>query len=75
MEYAYQLCFSNNFLDRVRFDAMDKNWEVINPPHHYHPRFSKKGFQSPMTGNPKQDIPIFIDLIRTHKLEDKKHRF
>ncbi|MHA1646916.1 MAG: hypothetical protein ACTSVL_05020 [Promethearchaeota archaeon] len=74
-EYAYQLSFSYNPLDRIRFDAMDKKWKVPNPPHHFHPRFIKEGFHSPMTGNPSQDLPVLIDLIISHKLDNTNVRF
>ena len=74
-EYAYQLSFSYDPLDRIRFDSMDKNWPTSNPPHHFHPRFTKNGFHSPMIGSPSYDIPILIKLLKTHKLEDKNLRF
>lgn len=45
-EYAYQLIFSNNKLDRIRLDSMDKNWEVDTNPNHFHPRFSKNGYKT-----------------------------
>ncbi|MHA1719294.1 MAG: hypothetical protein ACTSXK_07200 [Promethearchaeota archaeon] len=54
---------------------MDKNWPTSNPPHHFHPRFTKNGFHSPMIGSPSYDIPILIKLLKTHKLEDKNLRF
>ncbi|MHA1518997.1 MAG: hypothetical protein ACTSVZ_04525 [Promethearchaeota archaeon] len=74
-EYAYQLSFSYDPLDRIRFDSMDKNWSVQSSPHHFHPRYNKNGFDSPMMGVPSNDIPILIELIKSHNLEDKNLRF
>ncbi len=54
---------------------MDKNWDVLNPPHHFHPRFNNEGLHSPMIGTPNHDIPILIDLITSHQLENKNLRF
>ncbi|MBN2157702.1 MAG: hypothetical protein JW776_16765 [Candidatus Lokiarchaeota archaeon] len=62
-------------MDRIRFDAMDKNWSVKNSPHHFHPRFELEGYFSPMTGDPKVDIPKLVEFIKSHILEDSKHRF
>ena len=74
-EYAYQLNFSDDPLDRIRFDAMDKKWVVPTPPHHFHPRFSKDGFHSPMNGIPSHDIHILIRMLKSHELEDKNLQF
>lgn len=74
-EYAYQLIFSNNKLDRIRFDSMDKNWEVDTNPNHFHPRFSKNGYNSPMTGKYENDLPILIKLINNGNLLDENYRF
>ena len=74
-EYAYQYIFSDDPLDRIRFDAMDKKWNVPTPPHHFHPRFNKNGFHSPMNGIPSHDIPILIKMLKSHELEDKNLQF
>ncbi len=74
-EYAYQLIFSAENLDRIRFDCMDKNWIVSSNPHHFHPRFHTEGFESPMNGNPETDIPLLIKLIQEGQLKQKDIRF
>lgn len=62
-EYAYQLIFSFEPLDRIRFNAMDKSWNVDEPPHHFHPRFDEKGYNSPMLGIPSEYFPLFIIIL------------
>jgi hypothetical protein len=74
-EHAYQLLFSEDRLDRVRFDSMDVTWKVTSKPNHFHPRFAKEGFFSPMTGDPESDMPNLCNLIKNHRLLDKDHRF
>lgn len=74
-EYAYQLLFSNQHLDRVRFDSKDKNWKVNSQPHHFHPRNSETGYTSPMVGDPEKDSKILVELIKNGKLKDKNLKF
>ncbi|OLS19246.1 MAG: hypothetical protein HeimC3_46770 [Candidatus Heimdallarchaeota archaeon LC_3] len=74
-EYSYNLIFSNIKYDRVRFDNFDDTWNVSTRPNHFHPRNSKNGFDSPMKGNPKFDIPILVDLIQKNSLNDPQIRF
>ncbi|MFW9992672.1 MAG: DUF6516 family protein [Candidatus Odinarchaeota archaeon] len=74
-EYAYQLLFSKQSLDRVRFDSMDKEWNVDTKPNHFHPRGDKKGYRSPMIGNPEDDIPELVKLILSGELKNRTKRF
>lgn len=62
-EYSYQLIFSQDPFDRIRFDNFDDHWDVESRPHHFHPRGEKKGINSPMDGFPKHDIPILLKYI------------
>ncbi len=59
-EYSYQIVFSQEFLDRIRYDNYDEMWNVNSKPHHLHPRGKKAAFESPMNGEPKHDIPILL---------------
>jgi hypothetical protein len=74
-EYGYQLLFTSNELDRVRFDSMDALWSVGSKPNHFHPRFVKEGFNSPMVGDPVHDITILCDLILSGDLKKSEMRF
>ncbi len=67
--------FSTQKLDRIRFDCMDKKWEVKSKPNHFHPRYNENGYESPMKGNVKQDISLLINLIKKGQLKDKDFRF
>ena len=62
-EYSYQLNFSQEPDDRLRFDNYDAKWFVSTRPHHYHPRGKKMATESPMNGDPQHDIPILIKYI------------
>ncbi len=42
-------------LDRCRFDNYDDKWNTITRPNHFHPRFVKEGFKSPMIGHPNKN--------------------
>ncbi|MHA1911035.1 MAG: toxin-antitoxin system TumE family protein [Candidatus Kariarchaeaceae archaeon] len=75
LEYSYQIIFSTSKYDRIRFDNYDDKWQVDTRPHHFHPRYSKKGFKSPMSGKPTEDIPLVIGLIKNNNLRDKNYRF
>jgi hypothetical protein len=74
-QYGYSVIFSSNELDRCRFDNYDKNWKVSSQPHHFHPRNTKDGFDSPMVGKPDSYIPVFCELVKKGTLLDKEHRF
>ncbi|MFX0097980.1 MAG: DUF6516 family protein [Candidatus Hodarchaeota archaeon] len=73
-EYSYSLIFSSSKLDRVRFDNFDKDWDVKTSPHHFHPRNVEEGFDSPMVGEPLDDLKYFCDLINTEVLHDANFR-
>jgi len=62
-EYSYQLMYSQQPNDRLRFDNFDDRWPVRTRPHHFHPRHGGDAIESPMTGIPEQDIPILIQMI------------
>jgi len=62
-------------LDRCRFDNYDDKWNVKTRPNHFHPRYDENGYNSPMTGNPSQDLQLLIKLIKTGNLLAKKIRF
>ena len=59
-EYSYQLVFSQEPFDRIRYDNYDNMWEVNSKPHHFHPRGEKTAIESPMNGDPKHDILILL---------------
>jgi len=62
-EYSYQLIFSQQENDRIRFDNYDQIWDVSSKPNHFHPRGKKVAIVSPMNGNPDHDIPILFRYI------------
>ncbi|MHA1490211.1 MAG: toxin-antitoxin system TumE family protein [Promethearchaeota archaeon] len=62
-EYSYQLVFSQKPLDRIRYDNYDDMWKVKSKPHHFHLRGDKTAIESPMNGNPKNDIPILLKKL------------
>jgi len=74
-EYAYQLLFSSQPLERVRVDSIDRNWDVDTRPDHFHPRGLKQGFNSPMKGIPADDIPCLLSLILSGDLKKSSKRF
>ncbi|HMF31379.1 MAG TPA: hypothetical protein VKK79_08200 [Candidatus Lokiarchaeia archaeon] len=74
-EYAYFIIFSESLLDRCLFDNYDQRWEVESSPHHFHPRFSKPAFSSPMNGNPELDIRLLCELIQSGSIFSSDLRF
>ena len=66
-QYSYHLKFSNSQIDRIRYDNYDDRWPVKSKPHHFHPRNSKLAEKSPMIENPKNDIPLLIEMIAKNK--------
>ena len=68
-EYIYSIIFSHSEYDRIRFDNYDKGWDVNSKPHHYHPRKEKIRKNSPMCGNPKQDMVILSKMIESGKFK------
>lgn len=65
-EYSYQLEFSSNEYDRIRYDNYDKHWDVSTTPNHLHERGSNKVVESPMTGDPKEDMIKLIEIIKDY---------
>lgn len=63
-EYGYQIVYSLKKGDQVRFDNFDDRWPVTTRPHHFHERGGESVRESPMSGNPSQDIPILIEFIQ-----------
>ena len=59
-EYSYQLIFSQEPLDRIRYDNYDDMWKVKSSPHHFHLTGEKTAIKSPMNGDPEHDIPILL---------------
>jgi hypothetical protein len=74
-QYSYSMIFSHEEHDRCRFDNYDDRWGVKTRPHHFHPRFDKKGYFSPMKGIPKDDMPILADLIKNGKILNRDLQF
>jgi len=74
-EYSHVIIFSKLELDRVRFDNYDDRWNISTRPHHYHPRYLREGFSSPMNGNHEHDIPIFCNLIKSGHLRSSNFMF
>lgn len=62
-EYSYNVIFTPNPDDQMRFDNYDDRWDVKTRPHHLHVRGLKSTTESPMGGEPIHDIPILIDKI------------
>ena len=63
-EYGYQLIFSKRKNDFARFDNFDDRWAVLTKPHHFHSRYKKTVVESPMTGDPKLDMPKLIEFLK-----------
>ena len=74
-EYSYSIIFSKMLLDRCRFDNYDDKWNVSSRPNHFHPRYDKSGYSSPMNGDPDHDIILVLELIKSGKLLSPNHRF
>jgi len=74
-DYAYSVLFSKVELDRCRFDNYDDRWNISTKPHHFHPRYNKLGFSSPMNGNPENDIPLICEFIKSGELLSTDLRF
>ncbi len=62
-EYSYQLIYSQDHLDRIRYDNFDDRWEVKSKHHHFHPKGREEAIESPMNGIPKHDIKILLKTI------------
>ena len=73
-EYSYSIILSSIEHDRVRFDNFDDRWNVATRPHHFHPRYDKKGYASSMNGDPENDLPLLISLLKSQKLIETTFR-
>ena len=62
-EYSYQIVYSRELLDRIRYDNYDDMWKVKSKPHHFHSRGGQTATESPMNGDPKHDIPILLNEV------------
>ena len=65
-EYSYQYIYSMSKNDRERFDNYDRHWPVKSKPHHFHIRGHQDVKESPMTGDPSNDIPILVEFLKNH---------
>jgi len=62
-EYSYCVIFSPNPDDQMRFDNYDDIWDVKTRPHHFHVRGMQSVVDSPMSGEPNDDIPILLKYV------------
>jgi hypothetical protein len=62
-EYSYSITYSPNPDDQMRFDNYDDIWNVKTKPHHWHSRGLQTVIESPMNGDPDNDVPLLIELI------------
>jgi len=62
-EYTYCVIFSPNPDDQMRFDNFDDRWDVKTRPHHFHVRGMQTVVDSPMSGEPNDDIPILLKYV------------
>jgi hypothetical protein len=67
-QYSYNVLFSPDKYDRIRFDNFDDRWSVSSKPHHCHPRYRKDGIDSNFTGDPAQDMPRLCELILSREV-------
>jgi hypothetical protein len=65
-EYSYHIQYSPEKYDRIRFDNFDKEWDVKTRPHHLHLRNEKNVKESPMIGDPNNDM----DHLLKHLIKD-----
>jgi hypothetical protein len=61
--YSYQIQFSQALDDWIRFDDYDATWPVSTNPHHLHDHGQQNVKESPMNGNPENDIPFLIEIL------------
>ena len=63
-EYSYQLNYSRNKYDRIRYDNYDRHWKISTTPHHLHERGKKNAIESPMKGIPLEDMRVLITILK-----------
>ncbi len=61
-EYSYQIEFSSQIGDFIRYDNFDDRWDVDTRPHHLHNR-NKEVITSNMLGIPNHDMSILFGRI------------
>ncbi len=49
--------------------------EFETKPHHFHPRYHKEGFFSPMKGTLNKDLPKLFEYIKGDKLLSEDLKF
>ncbi len=69
-EYSYQIMFSQDKFDRIRYDNFDDHWSISTKPHHVHKRGKKEATESKMTGQPECDMPLLIEVLRIYLLHE-----
>ncbi len=62
-EYFYSVIFSPNPDDQMGFENYDDVCDVKTHPHHFHVRGLQSVIESPMSGEPNNDIPILLKNI------------
>jgi hypothetical protein len=62
--YSYQVIFSTDNDDWIRFDDYDAIWPVKSKPHHFHDHGQKNVNESKMTSDPDVDIPILVKYLK-----------
>ncbi|MHA1647977.1 MAG: hypothetical protein ACTSVL_10425 [Promethearchaeota archaeon] len=67
LEKEINITYSLLDQDLCRFDNYDQQWDVSSRPHHFHPRKIYEARESPMSGNPLEDMEelcLFLRSIR-----------
>lgn len=65
-EYSYQIMFSQDKYDRIRYDNYDDHWLLSTKPHHVHERGKKEAIESKMTGKPEIDMPLLVEILKIY---------
>lgn len=73
-EYSYHLVFSQELLDRIRYDNYDDVWKVKSSPHHFHLRGGQTAIESPMNGDPEHDIQILLKQFFEKELKNSQKK-
>ncbi len=63
-EYSYSIIYSPMDQDLCRFDNYDQHWDVISRPHHFHPQKIYDAQESPMKGDPQNDMQELCRFLR-----------
>lgn len=62
-EYTYCVIFSPIPDDQMRINNYDDKWDVKPRLHHFHIRGMQSVKESPMKGDPHNDIPILVKKV------------